>query len=442
MKYRAVLWALGAAWLVFACGSAEKAEPRPGGGAGASAAGGSSGGHISGEPSSAAPIAIQDLCPIFTHDLCTYFMQCGGARYRDAAHCERELTCYGLPELTAAAERGAIDYDPSKVGACHERFTQSPCTFGFFLATPNIYDVLQFCPGTVTPKLKAGDSCSASGECSSGLYCYKGANYTCPGTCKAFSQLGEDCAGSGRCADGLRCNDNQCVAADAAGSSCTDFCSYSVTCPEDQVCPTNVWCDRAAGKCQSGRLEGEPCGAIGTGATASTAECAVHLWCDALSFASGTCRKPSGPGGPCNTENSACEAGLRCVGYDGVGATAALGTCRAPGPVGADCEVTADCSAGLTCSAGHCQQPGAADAACHEDVDCQTGLVCLGNLCTPARYPGDSCSTGVCTYSRCVNGTCDYHAQVGEACASPSDCATSRCVAGRCYDDSLCKAPM
>ena len=369
-------------------------------------------------------------------------MQCDGARYRDAAHCERELTCFDLPELTAAAASGAVDYDPSKVGQCHEQFAKSPCTFGFFLVTPSIYDVLQFCPGTLTPKSKAGASCSANGECSAGLYCYKGADYSCPGTCKAFSQQGEDCTGSGRCADGLTCNSShQCVPQDAAGSSCTNFCNYSVTCPEDQVCPTDIWCDVAAGKCQTGRLEGEPCGAMGTGGTASTAVCAVHLWCDALGFGAGTCRKPSARGGPCNNELWPCVKGLHCVGYDPFGDTATLGTCQPPAPLGAACEAARDCDAGLICTANHCQPPGAADAACNDDVDCQTGLVCLDSHCAVARFPGDSCNEGRCSYSRCINGTCDYHAQVGEPCANATDCATGRCEAGLCYDGTLCQRP-
>ena len=461
MRYWAVAWALGGAWLVFACGSAQTAGLGPSAGAGGNSAGaggnsagaggnsagaaavaGASGSRAGGT-GSAAPIALEDLCPIFTHDLCSYLMQCGGARYRDAAHCERELSCFGLPELTAAAASGAIDYDPGKVGACHERFTQSPCTFGFFLVTPDIYDVLQYCPGTITPRLTAGASCSASGECSAGLYCNKGEDYTCPGTCKTFSQRAEDCTGSARCADGLTCGDNhQCVPEDAPGSSCTTFCNYSVTCPEDQVCPNNIWCDRDAGKCQTGRLEGEPCGATGTGATASTALCAVHLWCDALGLGAGTCRKPSAQGGPCNNELWPCTKGLHCAGYEPFGDAAALGTCQPSGPVGSKCEAARDCNAGLTCTASQCRPPAGVDAACNDDVDCQTGLVCLANHCSVARYPGDSCDAGRCSYSRCVNGTCDYHAKVGEACAAATDCATGRCVAGRCYDNSLCQTSL
>ncbi len=453
MRYRAIPWVAGAAWLAFACGSSQhtQATATAGRGSGADAAStggsGTSGsnaesGNTSGGASNAAPIALADLCPVFTHDLCVYLMQCSGASYKDAAHCERELSCFGLPELTKAAANGAVAYDPGKVGACHERFMQSPCDFGFFLFTPDIYDVLAYCPGTVTPKQKAGAACSANGECSDGLYCYKGKDYQCPGTCKAFSQQGEDCAGSARCAKGFSCNNNLCAPEAKAGSSClTSGCSYSVSCPGDQVCPDNIWCDRAADKCTPGRLEGETCGEIGTGATASTAECAINLWCDGLGVSSGSCRKPSVQGGPCGLDPSGCVKGQHCVGYAPFGPNATLGTCQPPGPMGSDCNGSGGCQAGLVCVSSHCRAPGAVAAACNNDVDCQSGLVCVNNLCAAARYPGDSCDAGRCTYARCVNGTCDYHAKVGEACAAPTDCATGQCVAGLCYDDSLCKAP-
>lgn len=437
--------------MAFACGSSEHSPANATGGATAgastSAAAGSNatagaGNGAAGSTSTAAPIELPDLCPIFTRDLCVYLMECNGVRYRDAAHCERELTCYGLPQLTAAAEAGAVEYNPKRVGECHEFFTKSPCTFGFFLSTPDIYDVLQFCPGTITPKLAAGAACSANGECGAGLYCDKGATYACPGTCKPFAQQGESCAGSASCADELRCTNDVCVPKTKAGDPCTDFCSSSVSCPLDQVCPENVWCDRAAGKCTLARLEGEPCGATGTGTTASTANCAVHLWCDKIGSGAGTCRKPSAADEPCNRDEvSACAKDLHCVGYVAAGAAPTLGTCQPPGAAGTDCETRRDCEAGLACVLSHCQPPGDEDAACNGNSDCAAELTCATNKCASARYPGDACDEGRCTGSRCIDGTCQFHAKVGEACAIAADCATGACVDGRCYDGSVCRVP-
>jgi hypothetical protein len=56
---------------------------------------GSAGAVSSAGASTAPPVELQDLCPVFTRDLCAYLMQCEGARYQDAAHCERELDCFG-----------------------------------------------------------------------------------------------------------------------------------------------------------------------------------------------------------------------------------------------------------------------------------------------------------------------------------------------------------
>jgi hypothetical protein len=445
--WAALPWVLGVAWLAFACGSSGHSPTTAAGGAGGSAPSGAGTPAAAGTdaaPSSATatPIALPDLCPIFTHDLCVYLMECSGARYRDAAHCERELSCYGLPQLTAAAAAGAVEYNPQRVGECHEFFMKSPCTFGFFFSTPDIYDVLQFCPGTIAPKSAAGVACSANGECGAGLYCDKGSTYTCPGTCKPFAQQGESCAGSASCAQELRCDNELCVPEAKAGDSCTDFCSSSVSCLADQICPENVWCDKAAGKCALGRLEGEPCGATGSGSEASTADCAVNLWCDKIGSGAGTCRKPSPVGGPCNRDEfAACAKDLHCVGYVPSGAAATLGTCQPPGPSGTDCTSRKDCATGLSCVASHCAAPGGAGAPCNGNSECAADLACSENKCAVARYPGDACDAGRCTGSRCVDGTCQYHAQVGEACAMAADCATGACVDGHCYDDSVCKVP-
>jgi len=448
MRSWALLWAAASIFVATACGSSTHgtqaaAGAAPGGSAGAEASaghatGGAEAGTTAGGASSAAPIELTDLCPIFTHDLCVYLMQCGGVTYRDAAHCEKELDCFGLPELTAAAKKGAVDYDPSQVGACHQRFVASPCTFGFFLFTPDIYDVLKYCPGTVTPKLVAGDSCSSDGECSAGLYCYKGASYACPGTCRAFSTAGQDCGSGGRCAEGLDCKADKCVAYAKAGDDCaTDDCDYSISCPKDEICASNLWCDKTVGQCQLGRMLGEPCGTLGTGATTSQANCAVHLWCDAPPFGAGKCQAPSAAGGPCAFIGfDSCEDGLHCEGAT----QQAPGKCSAPSASGGNCNGDKDCQKGLVCLLNICSAPGAEGVSC-EDGSCQSGLVCVDGKCLGARYPGDPCDGMRCTGGRCVNGTCDYHVKVGGACSDNTDCATSQCVNGVCYDDSICKPP-
>ena len=414
-------------------------------GASSSAASGAGSGNASGGMSGAGgtakPIELPDLCPIFTRDLCIYLMQCQGARYKDADHCERELTCYGLPQLTAAAESGAVDYDPSQVGACHERFLSSPCHFGVFFGTPDIYEVLQWCPGTITPKLAAGAACSSSGECQGDLFCNLGADHSCPGKCQAPATLGQSCSDGVQCAADLRCENEVCAPRQKAGDPCEGSCNSSVSCPAGEVCPGNLWCDNGVAQCQLGRLEGEPCGLTGSAPKASTAKCAVPLWCDAVGNTAGKCRKMGAEGSPCVPDSFACPNGLHCVGYVADGAGAQLGSCQPPGGAGTDCESAPDCQAGTACVNQKCVVPAGEGAKCSGNDACASGLVCKDGQCAPARYPGDSCDGASCAFGRCVAGTCQYHAQVGETCTTGADCATSQCVDGVCYDSSVCRAP-
>ncbi len=443
------LWVLLGAGVLVACGSSTHDPGKPMGqaGSGATASGGgagkgSAGASTTGGGATADPIPLEDLCPIFTHDLCVYLMECQGARYRDAEHCESELTCFGLPQLTDAAARGAVDYDPSKVGACHARFLESPCTFGVFIFTPDIYEVLQWCPGTVTPKGAAGDSCASDGECGAGLYCNKGADYACPGQCMVPAAEGEPCPGSTDCADGLSCRDDVCAPDAQAGSDCaTGNCDYSVSCPKGQICRENIWCDRELGQCQLARVVDEPCGQVGTEPNTSQANCAIHLWCDNVGTGPGVCHEPSAASGPCNDGFYACQDGLHCVGYVPFGADGTLGSCQPPGASGSECSGDDDCEPGLACVLTECRAPGAEGADCNGNSGCAAGLVCVDQKCASARYPGDACDGTRCTYSRCVDGTCEYHLKVGETCVADLDCSTGHCVDGLCYDSSVCNAP-
>lgn len=433
--------------LLFACGKSSKNGTGVQGGAGGAAASSGAAGALASGGSSGAissdPIPIEDLCPVFTSDLCTYLMQCNGAKYRDMDHCRGELDCFGMNELLASAASGAVLYDPSKVGECHARFLASPCTFGFFLFTPDIYEVLAYCPGTLTPEQGDGASCVSNGECTPGLYCYKGTDWLCPGTCRKFSVQGETCAGSARCADGLACAaDGTCQPEQKAGDPCDGFCSYSVTCVGDAPCTGNIWCDRSVNQCKAGLLEGETCGPMGSSTAQYTADCAINLWCDGVGGATGVCRVQSAEGGPCN--DAGCQDGLHCVGSEPNGTTAKLGTCSGPSAAGGECVGDRDCQTGLVCVSALCAAPGVTGAACFESADCATGFVCgADDSCVAALYPGSTCDPAgqPCTFSRCLDGTCVDHAKVGEACAIDDDCATGYCIDQKCYDASVCNAP-
>ena len=416
-----------------------------GGSAGSAVTGGGSSVSSAGSSSTAAPIAVQDLCPVFTSDLCSYLIQCNQARYRDLSHCKQELDCFGMKELLDSSAKGRVHYDATKVGACHERFIASPCTFGFFLFTPDIFEVLAFCPGTLTPNQTEGGECVSDGECKDNLYCYKGANYQCPGVCKKRGQSGDSCANNARCDTAFTCGTgNICVPKPKAGDSCVNGCSYSVTCVGTDPCPGNIWCDESSQTCQSGRLAGEACGYFVTGSTSYRADCAINLWCNGLGSTQGTCQRLSNEGGTCVSSRTSCTKGLHCVGAVEYGTGSKLGTCTGPAAIGSTCSQDADCQSGLVCNASVCANPGLSGIKCDSDSDCANGLICASNACVVARYPGDTCNTTnqPCVYSRCVNGACQVHAHVGEACTVNADCATSQCVNSICYDSSVCNTPI
>jgi hypothetical protein len=388
-----------------------------------------------------APIPLQDLCPVFTQDLCTYLIQCVGAPYCDMSQCLAENTCYGLPQLTEAASAGAVIYDPGKVGDCDARFRSDPCHFATFLFVPDIFEVLAFCPGTITPELGAGEACVSSGECTSGLFCLKPVSRDCPGVCTALAKAGESCAGGVQCETNLLCDDsNVCKPFASAGTPCATAqdCGPIVVCLDDPSCTNpNLWCDTTSGTCKPGVTEGEACSATPAGQTL----CAEGLWCtEAFLTKQGTCRALGGAGAPCNPLGG-CQQGLHCDGYQIASDTP--GQCASPAGLGGACSLATDCMSGLTCDNGACSQLLGVGGACGSDSDCQKGLTCSAGRCLKALCPGAACTDpdATCVLSLCKNGTCQNHAQVGQPCTTGTDCTTGSCLGGTCADTSVCANP-
>jgi hypothetical protein len=453
--------ALVGAW---ACGSSSKSSATAdGGGEGADGTAGSEvsdAGLAADAPSSdAAPIPLANLCPLFTEDLCIYLIQCDEEPYRDMAHCLAENTCYGLPQLMEAASQGAVLYNPSVVGACNASFRADPCNFGFFLTTPDIFEVLAFCPGAVTPELEAGDPCLSSGECQSGLFCNKNGDQ-CPGTCTAYATAGQTCTGTGfiapdaaiiSCGPSLICNSKDvCQPYGSVGSACSrnGDCGPSILCFGDGGCPEaqNLWCDSTTNKCAAGVGVGQACGVTDAG---SDTTCAPNLWCEPslANLNTGSCAAVGGVGAPCDGSGSpidGCQNGLHCVGYN---PPQSLGQCEGPASAGSPCTATSDCASGLVCASGSrnvetCTAVSALGGTCTENTECQAGLTCVSGQCADAGYPGTPCEPGsVCVLSVCKNGMCVDHANVGQACSANSDCTTNACIGGTCADRSVCANP-
>ena len=394
------------------------------------------------------PVSGSDLCASFTNALCTHILKCDLVRYRDFAQCQRLLDCQGATQVVDADARGAIAYDPAGVGECLARFASSPCPSDPLAPLPDTYEVLAPCADAITPQLTSGQACSSNAECTVGLFCKKGDDPTCFGTCGPPAVLGEGCR-SVPCADGLACGANTtCVPKQHVNDPCLVACEYvpgggqwSPDCPDGQICTDDIWCDGQLGQCQAGRLQGDPCGQLGAGATSSLARCAVNLWCKvAIGAVAGTCESPGGDGAPCNDSPSPCKPGLHCASYVGAGLDATLGTCVGVSAAGSSCGGDQDCLSGLICVNARCASPALAGGYCFRDVDCAPGLVCDASRCEPPRYPGDPCGADApCRFARCLSGTCQAYARFGESCTSGGECAV-RCTEGRCFDDSICRS--
>ena len=407
------------------CGGGNSGAPNPDGGV----------------PISSQPVALADLCSVFTDDLCAYQLQCNQADYRDLDHCRADTDCLGVAELTASSMQGGVTYDPSQVGACNARFRKDPCHFDFFLFVPNVFDVLADCPGAIVPQRRQGDACVSDHECVDGLYCRKN-NETCPGACTPFAKSGDACPFGARCAADLFCSSGICRPMGADGAACASmedcgpivFCIDSPTCKDD-----NLWCDLAAGVCKKGVGVGASCGPLKSGAVTSSAECADGLWCDNVSDQTGVCRVFGGEGSPCK-DFEGCDAGFRCAGYVPGGTGAALGKCTPLAGLAGACQINSDCQAGLRCLTDACVAPVAFGASCRTDADCQAGLACPNQRCVHARYPGDPCgdADSTCVSGLCRGSVCQTHAKLGQACMVGTDCATNDCSGGKCIDFSVC----
>jgi hypothetical protein len=355
-------------------------------------------------------------------------------------HCLAEVDPYGLPDLLASAANGGVIYDPSKVGECHDRFQRDPCHFAFFLFTPDIFEVLAECPGTITPQRHSGEACVSGGECVAGLYCQK-TNGLCPGSCVAYASDGESCA-TKQCAPNHMCTEEVCQPFAKAGDPCSGSsdCGPTIICLGAPGCvDDSLWCDLGSGTCKVGAGEGEPCGVQKVGTASMNVECQNALWCDAVFIDKpGFCRKPGREGAPC-TDLGGCEKGYHCIGYVGFGTGAQLGTCAAQGALGAECTFNSDCQSGLRCANEVCATFAQLGEACSGTSDCAMGLTCVNRVCETAKYPGDACGTSdSCVLSLCKGDQCVDHAKVGQACATYGDCTTQTCVNGKCVDDSVC----
>jgi hypothetical protein len=393
----------------------------------------------------AEPLPLEQLGDAYLEILCSVYIECLDAVFRDIEHCKADSIAYGLDDVLAGVQEGRISYDPAAIGQCKQVIERNICTFGsFFLLTPEVPQVLDIC--TVgAGNQAAGQPCRNHLECEQGLYCAM-QDWACPGVCTAYQQEGEYCAvGSEYDCDpgppltlveffeildtdpsqleqlsheGLECAENACRADAALGQPCV----------LNQDC-INGWCDDSgSARCEPFRQANEACSGF--------SECADELWCDLpVLGGTGTCRPIGGIGDACEFD-SHCQDGLWCSRPG-----AENGQCQALSQQGGPCEGSSGCAEGFGCDGGTCGPLPGAGLPCVFG-ECSPGLMCNdADVCATPRLPGESCSdtNTVCVRSICRNSQCTLRASLGAACVENDDCASRDCVEMVCIDDDLCQ---
>jgi hypothetical protein len=365
------------------------------------------------------PIPVEAICGTVVLDVCTSLVECVGYEYVSVEECVGDRECGGENDLLEAVERGWVEYDAEAAGRCHARFQSDPCNFGFFLFVPNLIRVLEACGDVLTPAQEAGDPCTEDVHCVAGTFC--ATDESCLGTCVPFGGLDAACEWNWECEEGLECLADVCAPLPAVDEPCA----------AGLQCGEGAYCDRDSNLCAPHLGEGAACERIDF-------SCSSGLFCAAPAFETGTCEPLSGEGGPC-TWNPDCLDDLMCHQPDPF----ELGECRERFERGEECEATYQCVSGLRCFEGSCEPYAGLGEDCSTSFGaspCAEGLVCNGTQCVRPLPVGADCAVtdGMCTGSRCVEGTCVARASLGEACTVHDECKSRRCELEVCVDRPAC----
>jgi hypothetical protein len=381
-------------------------------------------------------LTVVETCDLLAAAKCDLYARCYAAFNRDApedCRTAQQSRCLAEYELVKSAfESDLVTIDVERVNTCKARLMGSACPPSFPPDYPNIaahpFSDCTFQTGLLTGKVKSGATCDKAVECEPGVVCVKPGG-VCLGTCSSFSAENEPCAFG--CAAGLRCEDFGDM--DANNDVCkpvkllNEACTTSAECAPELAC--NVTC-RPRGK------ENEACRFDAD----RLSTCDPGLACDTVPYVDGlvgTCVRPKDAFEACRFHWS-CKSGLVCADIDWTGfpnATPGMGSCRPPGPEGANCQPTIySLYVGDPCAAG---------TACNLTTRLCTAVPKLGENCAPTQ----TCA-GVnvyCKPSGIDTGSCTGPASVGDRCAFSIDATRSvqiPCSSGFC-DAMLqtCRAP-
>lgn len=281
--------------------------------------------------------------------------------FSDVFGCQEKLS-YRLFEASRrammGAEAGRLTYSDTQAAACVDALATSSCQdLAGALQDYRFDRVLQTaaCSGVLTPGQALTQECLTPDDCAGQDVFCDGAAYTSTdqtlGECTSLGTNGSFCSGAFACAEGLYCDmqSGECAPIPGAGEACSRVCEEGYFC--DQTCL--------------------PLGDAGAECFLDE-DCKPGLACD---YSNDTCAPLPGEGGDCS--DLYCAQGLTCQ-RDANGSI-----CVGEPGVGASCEFSDDCAAGLVCNGS--------------------------NECAVARLPGESCEPGACIwYATCSSsGACE-----------------------------------
>ncbi len=391
---------------------------------------------------------------------CLYLQRCGLIDSSEEAlnDCESVLTVTrcGPTRWPARAAAGTLQYHPANALRCADAWMTHAC--GDFEREPGVCEDVTspaaalggrcyggvrseclegVCTGGTCPRIcrTRGDLdelCEETDDCKAWLYCRKSAEGSALGACTAFGSIGAQCDAHEPCAKGLVCGSfSLCEPAAVLGAPCSVG-----TCTED------AWCQfpgSGPGACVARGNEGADC--------ASDDQCRPDLLCRAETA---TCEpRTDVPEGQTCSRRQSCAAGLTCVGTADDGESdrpQGLGVCTQGRLIHAPCTSSWDCEAPMACAktgdadggvVGRCGPRLDDGDLCEATRDCSVLSACVGGTCVRLPQPGQPCPEGACLYGACEAGSgaglvCKGPGGPNAACAENDDCASLRCVSGRC----------
>ncbi len=405
-------------------------------------------------------LPLESACDVLNASRCEYLQRCGLIAEGDDAleDCEAYLrvTRCGPTRWPARVQAGTLQYHPANAAKCADAWLTQECRA--FETEPRVCEDLTSpaaslggrcygglrgecvegvctggtCPRSCRARGDVGELCEETNDCKTWLYCRTSSPGSALGVCTAFGIDGAECDEHQPCAKGYVCGGfSRCEPAANVGEACTEG-----TCTEDAWCAVTT---NGTGTCQPRAQEGDAC--------TESAQCRPDLLCRPET---GTCEPRTGvaEGEPCSREQT-CAGGLECVGTAGDPLSdrpLGLGVCEAGRLIHAPCTSSWDCETPMACAmtedgdggvTGECGPRLKDGAACVETRDCSVLSACLAGQCVRLPQPGDSCGDGVCLYGACETAddaglVCKGPGGPNAMCSENDDCASLRCVSGRC----------